>query len=178
MRQSKDTDPPMSSLELEVHNTAMKLYPRLTLLEALSGVKDGHRPREKSRDDAWEARRDFLDSFAYLCDTEKGGATVTATALQRRLHGNTLWLAANEGIKNDIKLYAEAILLKLREMEFKPQDAVEEDIFKLVVEKCELRIQFYVGKTQEYARNCRMQLRQEPRDDHGLVLLVYAEDFC
>ncbi|OHE92935.1 hypothetical protein CORC01_11802 [Colletotrichum orchidophilum] len=105
---------PASPLEQVFENTAVKLYPRLALFEALAQFKSRQERRNPSGDDIVEARRNFLDSFAYLCDVQKGGATVTAAGLQKLTHGNFLWLAANEGVRNDIKTYAEAILFHLK----------------------------------------------------------------
>jgi hypothetical protein len=136
----------------------------LALLEALARSKDGHKRREQSSDDVCEARREFLDSFAYLCDVDKGGATVTAAGLQKLLHSNILWLAANEGIRGDVKNYAEDILQKLKEVESRTQEAVQNDIFRLAVAKCNSRIEYYKDEMRRYARNCRMQLRQGIRE--------------
>jgi hypothetical protein len=91
---------------------------------------------------------------------------VTATGLQKLPHSNILWLAANEGIRRDVKNYAENILQKLKGVESGTQEAVQDDIFRLAVEKCNSRIEYYKVEMQKYARNCRMQLRQEMRDDH------------
>ena len=157
-----------------VFQTAAKnLYPRLALLEALQGFKDGHKRREGPGDEICEARRDFLDSFAYLCDVEKGGATVTAAGLQKLPLSNLLWLAANEGIRKDIELYAENIRQKLMEANLETQEVIQDDIFRLAVEKCKSRIEFYKDKMQKYAKKCRMRLKHETRDEIGMVRLAY-----
>jgi len=166
MVQQGGGDSTASSLERVFHSASKDLYPRLALLEALARFKDGHQRRERTSDDICEARREFQDSFAYLCDVEKGGPTVTATGLQKLPHSNILWLAANEGIRRDVKNYAENILQKLKGVESGTQEAVQDDIFRLAVEKCNSRIEYYKVEMQKYARNCRMQLRQEMRDDH------------
>jgi hypothetical protein len=80
------------------------------LFHALAKFKDRQKSRHESTDTICEARRNFLDSFAYLCDVEKGGKTVTATALQSLVESDFLWLAANERIRDDILGYAMAIL--------------------------------------------------------------------
>jgi hypothetical protein len=163
-----------SSLELLLEHIsqigAQKLYPRLALFEALSGFKDKHKPRQLSDNVMCEARRDFLDSFAYLCDVEKGGKTVTATALQKLTVSDFLWLAANEGIRDDIEGYAAIILEKLKTVNFQNQYTIQNDIFKLVVVKCQPRIEFYRVELQKYARNCRMALRDRERDTIGKLL--------
>lgn len=144
-------DPTVSPAERIFHSAAKKLYPRLALFEALARFKDEHEPREPSSDSICEARRAFLDSFAYLCDIEKGGKTVTAAALQKLPHSNFLWLAANEGIRGDVKIYAENILQKLMDVKSSNQRAIQDDIFQLVVEKCKFRIEYYKVEMQKYA---------------------------
>jgi hypothetical protein len=121
------------------------------LIPQSARFKDGHQRRERTSDDICEARREFQDSFAYLCDVEKGGPTVTATGLQKLPHSNILWLAANEGIRRDVKNYAENILQKLKGVESGTQEAVQDDIFRLAVEKCNSRIEYYKVEMQETA---------------------------
>lgn len=176
VQQEGEIDSTASSLERIFHSAAKRLYPRLALFEALAKFKDGHKRRAQSSDDICEARRDFLDSFAYLCDVEKGGASVTAAGLQKLSLGNILWLAANEGIHRDVKMYAESMLRKLKEVDAETQKAVEDDIFRLAVEKCNPRIVFYKDEMQKHARNCRVQLRQEMRDDTGTARAICDRD--
>jgi hypothetical protein len=160
MIQQEWSNSSVSSLDQILQSATKNMYPKLVLLEALVSFKDGPKPRERSRDDICEARRDFLDSFAYLCDVEKGGATVTATGLQKLPHTNMLWLAANKGIRGDVETYAKDILQKLKGLESGNQVKIQEDILRLAVQNCRSRIEYYKGKLQEYARRCRMQLRQ------------------
>jgi len=164
---SGDTTP--SSLEQIFASVSKELYPRLALFEALARFKDKHERRAPCNDDIVEARRAFLDSFAYLCDVQKGGATVTAAGLQQLPHSNILWLAANEGIRSDIKTYADTILSKLWTVDPSNQNDVEDDIFQLAVEKCRSRIVLYKDKMQNHARNCRMQLRNETQNESGEI---------
>jgi len=147
----------------------MKLYPRLALYEALAGFKDEHKRRQPSTNATCEARRDFLDSFAYLCDVQKGGATVTATALQKLPHSNIMWLAANEGIREDVLDYAQTLVKKLTAVTPASQQPVKDEIFGLAVEKCSLRIKYYKVEVQKYATACRMALRYRDRNDVGAV---------
>ena len=165
------SDSTVSSLDQIFESLARNMYPKLSLLEALASFKDCHKQRERSSDDICEARRDFLDSFAYLCDVEKGGATVTATALQKLPYSNILWLAGNEGVHGDVKNYASTILQKLKEVNFGNKIEVQDDILQLAVQNCSPRIIYYKGIMQKYARNCRMQLRREIGDEIGAVCL-------
>ena len=100
-----------SALELEFNL-------KLLLFGVMAEYNGLHLEREAEQDSArsseGELRRNFLDKISYLCDTDKGGKTVTAGALEKLLHGNVLWLAANEGISEEIKGFAEWILDQLR----------------------------------------------------------------
>ena len=80
---------------------------------------------------------------------------------------------ANEGIRKDIELYAENIRQKLMEANLETQEAIQDDIFRLAVEKCKSRIEFYKDEMQKYAKKCRMRLKHETRDEIGMVRLAY-----
>jgi hypothetical protein len=157
---------------------ATKLYPRLVLFKALATFKDKSKQRQRSEDPLCEARRNFLDSFAYLCDARKGGATVTATALQQLQISDFLWLAANKGISDNILEYAKGILSCLKTVTLKNQSELRDSIFGLAVEKCMPRIKFYKNQVRVKARNCRMQLRSKESDDNGINQPVVIIDCC
>jgi hypothetical protein len=44
--------------------------------------------RDRTTDTVCNIRRDFLDSFTYLCDIQKSGSTVTASAFQKSSAGS------------------------------------------------------------------------------------------
>lgn len=161
-----------SLLEQIQEDEAKKLYPRLVLFEALAVFKDKRRSRQRSDNPICEARRDFLDSYAYLCDVEKGGKTVTATALQSLPNSDFLWLAANEGVREDIWLYAMDVLQLLKTTTSENQGAVKDSVFKLAVGKCKPRIQYYRDQVQKHARTCRMALRSREKDNVGMNNLI------
>jgi hypothetical protein len=146
-----------------------KLYPRLALFEALSVFKDKQEARKDSKDPVCETRRDFLDSFAYLCDIQKGGKTVTAAALQKLPMSNFLWLAANEGVSDGTYRYARDVLERSKSATLENHSIVKADVFKLAVEQCGQRIQYYKGEVQTLAKNCRMALRSREKDDLGVI---------
>ncbi|KAF2110390.1 hypothetical protein BDV96DRAFT_603973 [Lophiotrema nucula] len=152
-------------LERIQQDEVRRLYPRLAMFEALSGFKDRHQPRMQLPDTIGEARRDFLDSFSYLCDVEKGGKAVTAAALQQLPMSNFLWLAANEGIRDDILRYAQEMLVLAKRATPENMCAIQTSILELAVEHCNHRIQFYKTKVHEYAKRCRMELRRRDRID-------------
>ncbi|KAF2668692.1 hypothetical protein BT63DRAFT_440800 [Microthyrium microscopicum] len=90
-----------------------------------------------------EARRDMLDSIAYLCDIRKGGATVTATALQRDNEDTILWLAANEGIRSEVKKFTEKLLEMAREVKMENVAEVETKLLSIALEIAVERVNFY-----------------------------------
>ncbi|KAH7380313.1 hypothetical protein DE146DRAFT_292685 [Phaeosphaeria sp. MPI-PUGE-AT-0046c] len=147
-----------------------KLYPRLVLFEALAAFKHKHKERQHSGDHVCDARRDFLDSFAYLCDTRKGGSTVTAAALQKLPASDFLWLAANEGISDDVFNYAKWLVRRLQTVTNENKVEVQSSIFSQAVAKSRERVQFYKDMVQPLARNCRMQLRDKERDEIVILL--------
>jgi hypothetical protein len=152
---------------------AEKLYPRLVLFKTLATFKDKSKQRQQSKDPLCEARRNFLDSFAYLCDTRKGEATVAATALQQLQFSDFLWLAANEGISDDILDYAKGILSNLKTATLENQSKLRDIIFRLAIEKCTPRIEFYKTQVRTYARKCRMELKRQENDDNGMKSYCY-----
>ncbi|CAI6332052.1 unnamed protein product [Periconia digitata] len=157
---------PTPSIALQAHVQDVevkKLYPRLALFEALSKFKDKNQPRKRSSDPICEARRNFLDAFAYLCDINTGGDTVTAAALQKLSSGNVLWLAANRGIPPHILDYARLILNKLITVTVDNQATLQRTIFELALEKCKPRLDYYKRMAQKYATNC-VSLLSERRD--------------
>jgi hypothetical protein len=89
-----------------------KLIQRLVFAESLFHYKDRHESRDRcdELEPQVKLRREFENGFAYICDVERSGKTVTASALQACRSFNLLWLAANEGIRPDIKAYAEDVL--------------------------------------------------------------------
>jgi hypothetical protein len=137
---------------------SQNVYPALLLFEQLTqgGFSGGHKARQATENPEQKACRDFLDSFSYLCDVEKGGATVTAAAIQQRAKSYRLWLAANDGIRDGVKAYAEAILEKAKRFaaETANRQEIREDVFQLAVEKCRLRLTFYRKHVRRYAEKC------------------------
>jgi hypothetical protein len=149
----------LASLQVQIQqDESQKLYPRLVLYSALSKFKDSHRRRTESGNATINARRDFLDSFAYLCDVQKGGKTVTAAAIQELPFSNFLWLAANEGIGNTMLDYAQTMLKVLLGATPDDQRARQDAIFGLAVKNCKHRIQFYREEILRYAKSCRAAL--------------------
>lgn len=78
-------------------------YEVVVVLKAFDTTRGDHirRPERFSADEdhtSQELRRSFIDSIAYVCDSEKGGKTATAAFLQQTPQGVLIWLAANQGL--------------------------------------------------------------------------------
>lgn len=151
-----------------------KLYPRLALFEVLSGFKDKPKSREQTTDTFCNSRRDFLDSFAYLCDIKKGGGTVTASALQQSSTKVFLWLAANEGIRDDVLRYANKMLDNIRQITTENQGATTDTIFFDALEMCRPRINVYKTQVRKYARICRMRLKYQDQTAIGMRTSLFT----
>lgn len=153
--------------ERELEKIKNKVYLRLALYKTLVEFKGDHRRRPPTSKPVVEARRDFLDSFAYLCDVRKGGSTTTAAALQQCPDRNILWLAANEGIRRDVLTYANRILSCLRSLSSDNAANTRKVLYDLAIEHCSARIEFYRTEMQRFATRCRMQLRYEEKSEEG-----------
>lgn len=148
-------------------NFSRDLYPKLVLYEALVGYQGDHKRRGEAKSSHDEARRDFLDSFAYLCDIRKGGSTVTSAAVQRLEYSNFLWLSANEGVQPRVLRHAEKILDNLKQWDTESEEVLRTRIFQLAITACEPRIKTYKEKVQLYAENCRIELEKECYNETG-----------
>ncbi|KAH6887017.1 hypothetical protein B0T10DRAFT_515951 [Thelonectria olida] len=149
-------------------NLKKTMYPRLALYEALAIYKGEHERRQPANhesDDTCEILREFLDSFAYLCDAEKGGSTVTAAGLQKLPYSNILWLAANEGIRIIVQSYADSVLRLLVSLNSETEPRVREEVFQRAVQTCTPRLTFYNNGLRLCAKRCRMELRKQLPDD-------------
>ena len=92
-------------------------------------------------------RRLLLQKLAYLCDYTKGGASVTALALEHRPAGTTFWVAANSCPEGRIVPFLRGLLKKLRDFvggDLMDGEAVREDILSECVMFARLRFKTYL----------------------------------
>jgi len=140
-------------------------YSKLLLYSMLEPYKGYHVERQHSQDAVHdtrslsEMRRDFLDKISYLCDTEKGGATVTAAALQHLPLGNILWLTANEDVKADTKDFINRIVRKIVAVNESNAKTIENAIFSESVRWAYPRMLFYRRQMVKLAGQCREALK-------------------
>jgi hypothetical protein len=117
-----------------------------------------HKERPKKHA-AEEARRDMLDSIAYLCDIRKGGSTVTAVALQQEKRNKAiLWLAANEGVTLEVKKLVGQLLEHARKVKLGDIEEIETNMLAICLDMATNRINFYQARLMENLRKCQKQL--------------------
>lgn len=78
-----------------------------------------------------------------------------------------MWLAANEDINDEVFNYAKSLVGRLQTVTHENVAEVQASIFTQAVAKSHERAQFYKDMIQPLARNCRMQLRDQERDEIG-----------
>lgn len=84
-----------------------------------------------------ELRREFLNSIAYVCDTQKGGKTCTAAALQEKDGSKILILASNSKVINPHTLASvRQIVVKLarHDGEHSSAQRLETELIKTMVD--------------------------------------------
>lgn len=147
------------------------LYPRLLLLQLLSPFLGTHIERQFKQNDSKsssdELRRSFLECISYLCDYEKGGATVTAAALQKLDYSNFLWLASNEGVKPNVEEFVLWVLERLKDITPDTQESIKRDILRRAVKLAAQRMEFYRTKMVEFSKRCRTLLKAMDSDIQG-----------
>jgi len=121
----------------------MRFYEPLVIQHILGETRGPRIPREPPDVEPFQLddcmlRRSFVDSFAYLCDYRKDGATVTAVALESRPAGVTFWVAVNELDETKVKTFLDTILKILADLGIstskKSIEEAKEEIFRLAVE--------------------------------------------
>ncbi|KAI1306686.1 hypothetical protein F5Y03DRAFT_137530 [Xylaria venustula] len=157
-----------------VQDSKRAFYPKIELYEAFAGYKAKRERRLTSDNSIIEAQRQFLNSFAYLCDTHKGGSTVTATGLQKLQYSNILWIAANEGVSGEVKGFADNVLQILRNVHTRGESAARDDILRIAVRISTPRLKLY-NQMVIYATRCRMELRKALRRDDVAALRTRLE---
>jgi hypothetical protein len=160
-----------------------RFYEPLVLQYVLDPTRGSHirleplgSPDESEADDC-KLRRSFVDTLAYICDFQRGGATVTAIALEMRSEGVVFWVAANEDVKQEVVLSLEEILRNLAcqagldgvvDEESTPR--VTESTFRGVVELGMPRMEAYWQLIQGPLERCLQVLQGEHSCDSGELI--------
>ena len=160
----------------------MRFYEPLVLQHAL-GPTRGDRiqcepldNQDESELDDGNLRRSFLNNLAYICDFKKGGATVTAIALEQRPARVVFWVVANENVKAEVVKTLKKILKGLAGLDGttrEREERVEERTFRYAAELGMPRLQCYRKATQESLRECLGILNSEPESeqDEGELII-------
>jgi hypothetical protein len=132
---------------------------------------------DESELDNRKLRRSFVNSLAYICDFKKGGATVTAIALETRPAGVVIWVAANETVKKNVVLSLEEILKSLAGLDGldgvvdkESTAAVEESTFRRAVELGMPRVKAYWKLVQGPLERCLKILEDELEQSKGELI--------
>lgn len=145
----------------------ISFYLKLLLLSVVTPYTGTHTEREDASNSPTKLRQEFLDKFAYLCDVEKGGATVTAAAIrktQKQVSSNELWLAANEGIRPEVHDFAKRTLALLKTTSEINRALVEEVILRDAIETGIKRIEFYCKMMIAFEKICRNKVQISRQD--------------
>lgn len=119
-----------------------RFYEPIHLLHALDPVQGGRKKTDRVSDAAdlsqEDLLREFLNAVAYICDTDKGGKTVSAAAIQETPSQFILWIASNADVR-------EATQCRLREIfsMLQPQEPDKTAIMKTMVQLAHGRLKQY-----------------------------------
>jgi len=124
---------------------------------------------DESELDNCNLRRLFLNNLAYICDFKRGGATVTAIALEQRPVGVVFWVVANGNVDDNVVKALEEVLKGLAGLDGTTGDkqvaTVEERTFRCAAELGMPRVKSYWQSTQELLRKCLRVLESEPEGE-------------
>jgi len=163
-----------------------RFYEPLILQHVLGPTRGDHIQCEpldsldESELDNCNLRRSFLNRLAYICDFKKGGATVTAIALEQRPAGVVFWIVANENVKDKVVKALEEILKGLAGLDGSTGDeqtAVEERTFRCAAELGMLRVKAYWKFMQEPLRECLRVLENEPESKQNKEMIAWLSSF-
>jgi len=125
--------------------------------------------------DNWNLRRSFLNHLAYICDFKKGGATVTAIALEQRPAGVVFWIVANANVDDNVVKALKEILNGLAGLDGTTGDeqaaAVEERTFRCAAELGMPRVKVYWQSMQKSLRKCIGVLESEQNNGELIISL-------
>lgn len=152
-----------SGPRLDAHNRLLcRFYEPLALLHILDPNGDNRIPRCPSLDlvtpslHPQELRRAFLEQLAYVCDSAKGGDTVTAIALEGHPSSVTYWIASNKGPNEDVVLYVREILKLLGNLSSPSSEGSRKMLEDQIASKC---VQFNVRRIKAYQTLIRKPLK-------------------
>ena len=134
---------------------------------------------DKSELDNCNLQRLFLNYLTYICDFKRGGATVTAIALEQKPAGVVFWVVVNVNVKDNVIKALEEILKGLAGLDGTTGDEqaamVEERIFRCAAELGIPRVKSYWQSFQESLTKCLRVLDREPESEQTKGELVIPQ---
>ena len=100
-------------------NILRRFYEPLVLLNVLDPTRGAQRPdliTDRGLDEHSKLWRNFLDQLSWLCDSEKGGDTVTAIGAQKTVQGSIFWLASNSNSRKKGQDHLKWVLAQLNRL--------------------------------------------------------------
>ena len=150
-----------------------RFYEPLVLLKVLDPTRGAHRPdlvTERGLDEHSKLWRNFLDQLSFVCDSKKGGDTVTAVAAQSTNEIPIYWLASNSKSVNTAQKHLEWIFARLNSLHSASpisKDQLQKEINARCIEFSSRRIKTYV--TSLLKAIVRVQrITKESTNDGGL----------
>ena len=129
-----------------------RFYEPLVLLRVLDPTRGAHRPdliTERGLDENSKLWRNFLDQLSFVCDSEKGGDTVTAVAPQRTNESPIYWLASNSISRNKARAHLIGIFACLNRL-YSANPLSEDLLYKELYARC---IKFSSKRIKAYTKS-------------------------
>ena len=150
------------------------------MLNSTHGDQISGQPLESSDAEDLEIRqlrREFLDQLAYVCDHVKGGATVTALALESTPQGVVFWAAANETPERLVAPFLRGLLKDLNQLYDSDQDVaelLEDRILDKIIDFNLKRIKTYWDLLQKPLRCCLKILSRAGNTEGQFVQSIHG----
>ncbi|OCT52304.1 hypothetical protein CLCR_08353 [Cladophialophora carrionii] len=156
-----------------------RFYEPLVLLGALDPTRGAHRPdltSDLGLDKQSKWWRNFLDQLAFLCDFEKGGDTVTAIAVQKRVDHPVFWLASNSKSRDKARDHVCWILGRLNDMHSVDiwDDEREREILFGCIDFSRARVKTYIVWLMRALKQAKESM-QESRTPEDTLLMAEFE---
>jgi hypothetical protein len=177
------TDP--SQIDLGRYRVLRRFYEPLLLLSALDSIRGGRIKAEIVSDNTGinhtQIRRSFADAIAYICAYQKGPNYVTAAALEKTPQGVVVWLAANNGIGQNVTEFLDGILARVRDVVDRDDVEDREQAAHFATEELSFLItDFLAPKLEIYRKNvvgnliqpCQEVLADYSKKNGKLLLLI------
>jgi hypothetical protein len=138
-----------------------RFYEPLVFLSVLNPVRGIRFSNNGYRldDSLDELRRSFINGLATICDSHKGGDTVTAAALQSTPQQTIIWVAANKNITQTTIDYLHGILDRLVHVTADSKQSTLEEITDMVITFCQPKLQYYRNQLDAELPRCLKKIQ-------------------